>query len=161
MLIINPIHCCGQQSKAYTDVKVGSERIAQYSLVRATAAYTAHVYVNICSRRHEGYVGNMKVILAGMPKTGTKTMTYALRELGYTVYDVMEHYQHHRKEWTAILTGGAGADLTEIRRMYENVDAVADLPACGLWQEILRAFPDSKVNENEDFYFAWMLLLQN
>ena len=85
----------------------------------------------------------MKVILAGLPKTGTKTMTFALRELGYTVYDLMEHYQYHREEWLEILTkGGSSSDFVE---MYENVDAVADLPACGLWQEILKAFPDAKV----------------
>jgi len=101
----------------------------------------------------------MKVILAGLPKTGTKTMTFALRELGYTVYDLMEHYQYHREEWLKILTkGGSSSDFME---MYENVDVVADLPACGLWQEILKAFPDAKVilttRENEDIWLkSWL-----
>jgi len=33
----------------------------------------------------------------------------------------------------------------DFRRMYENVDAVTDMPALGMWEEILRAFPDAKV----------------
>ena len=34
----------------------------------------------------------MKVIVAGMPKTGTKTMKAALEELGYSVYDLIENF---------------------------------------------------------------------
>ena len=35
----------------------------------------------------------MKVICAGFPKTGTKSLAMALRELGYSVYDTEEHLQ--------------------------------------------------------------------
>ena len=35
----------------------------------------------------------MKVIVAGFSKTGTKSMCAALRELGYKVYDVEEHFR--------------------------------------------------------------------
>ena len=33
----------------------------------------------------------MKIICAGFPKTGTKSMATALRQLGYTVNDFPEH----------------------------------------------------------------------
>ena len=33
----------------------------------------------------------MKIIYAGFPKTGTKSMASALRQLGYTVNDFPEH----------------------------------------------------------------------
>ena len=85
----------------------------------------------------------MKVIVASMPKCGTKTLAACLRELGYTVYDVLEHNQYHSQEWEKIFDGrGTTADL---QRMYKDVDAVTDVPASGLWEEILKAFPDAKV----------------
>uniref|UniRef100_H2ZCE0 Sulfotransferase n=1 Tax=Ciona savignyi TaxID=51511 RepID=H2ZCE0_CIOSA len=85
----------------------------------------------------------MKVIVAGMSKTGTKTMTSALVELGFNVHDYMEHFEYFEKEWTQILTSGGSTEL--FRKMYENVDAVSDLPACAFWDEILKACPDSKI----------------
>ena len=85
----------------------------------------------------------MKVIIAGLSKTGTKSMVTALQELGYNVYDSMEHWDFHNKQWTKILTeGGTQQDFKE---MYEHVDAVTDIPACSFWDEIHRAFPDAKV----------------
>lgn len=85
----------------------------------------------------------MKVIVAGMPKTGTKSMAQALKELGYVVYDFMEQYQYHRKDWVKIMVDGGTTE--DFRRMYENVDAVTDVPACRYWNELHKAFPDSKV----------------
>ena len=87
----------------------------------------------------------MKIIVAGLPKTGTKTVATALRLLGYNVYDLMEHYQYHRNEWINIYSNNATS--LDFQQMYKDVDAVTDLPACGFWEDILRAFPDSKVRD--------------
>jgi len=86
----------------------------------------------------------MKVIVAGYPKTGTKTMATALRILGYNVHDFIEQYWFHCEEWMKIFkTGGA---VHGIKLMYEGVDAVTDAPACYFWEQLSEAFPDSKVN---------------
>lgn len=85
----------------------------------------------------------MKVICAGLPKTGTKSLVTALRQLGYTVYDSPESSLFHKEEWKAILDGNGSSDT--FREMYEKVDAVADTPACAMWDHILEAFPDAKV----------------
>ena len=85
----------------------------------------------------------MKVIVANYMKTGTKSMTAALTELGYNVYDNIDHYLYHRKEWMKIFNGnGSKVDL---KKMYENVDAVVDFPANIFWKEIHEAFPEAKV----------------
>ena len=85
----------------------------------------------------------MKVIVAGLSKTGTKTMQKALQDLGYTVYDAIEHFEHHYYQWKRILdVGGTSEDF---REMYANVDAVTDIPACAYWDLIHEAFPDAKV----------------
>ncbi|XP_078488985.1 uncharacterized protein LOC104266153 [Ciona intestinalis] len=97
----------------------------------------------------------MKVIVAGFSKTGTKTMQAALKELGYNVYDYMENFEFLENEWKQICTVGGSTKL--FRKMYENVDAVTDLPGCIFWDEILKAFPEAKVvltmRENEDVWY--------
>ena len=37
----------------------------------------------------------MKIICAGFPKTGTKSMALALSSLGYSVHDFEEHLQYN------------------------------------------------------------------
>ena len=86
----------------------------------------------------------MKVIVAGFPKTGTKSINAALTELGYNVYDYLEHYLYHYNEWKKILNGDGTID--DFRNMYKDVDAVVDIPACFYWYEIHQAFPDAKVS---------------
>ena len=85
----------------------------------------------------------MKVIVAGMFKTGTKSMVAALKELDYDVYDYLDHFWYHGNEWIKILThGGSQYDF---KRMYEDVDAIADSPVYLFWEEISQVFPDCKV----------------
>ena len=48
----------------------------------------------------------MKVILAGLSKTGTKSMAAALRILGYQVYDATENFLYLGTEWLNIMKKG-------------------------------------------------------
>ena len=95
----------------------------------------------------------MKVICAGLSKTGTKTLAKALRILGYTVYDYFEHRDVHADEWFAIYCEGKAPDFTA---MYKDVDAVTDIPAATWFQEIHEAFPAAKVilslRDNEEVW---------
>ena len=101
----------------------------------------------------------MKVIVAGMPKTGTKTMKAALEELGYSVYDLLENFQYLNKDWQKIFNEGGTTE--DFRRMFENVDAVTDVPGCYFWDEIHKAFPEAKVSVNDKYRYAlWRLLLK-
>ncbi|XP_039269827.2 uncharacterized protein LOC120344598 [Styela clava] len=97
----------------------------------------------------------MKIIVAGFPKTGTKSMDEALTQLGYKVYGHTENLLILEKEWTKVFY--EGATIEDFRKMYEDVDAVSDVPACYFWEEILWAFPDSKIifmrRKNEDEWF--------
>jgi len=93
----------------------------------------------------------MKVILAGQSKTGTKSMAWALEELGMNVYDAMEHYMYLSDDWIKIVTKGGTID--DFRRMYEGVDAVTDVPAWYFWEELMKAFPETKVRVNQIMFF--------
>ena len=85
----------------------------------------------------------MKVICAGYPKTGTKSMANALRILGYEVHDLEEHYDYNLENYVDFLEGRVGAEI--FFKMYKDVDAVTDVPACLLWNVILSQFPEAKV----------------
>ena len=85
----------------------------------------------------------MKVLCAGLAKTGTKSLAEALRILGYEVEDVYDQYEKHWKEWEVILSKGYSTE--NIRKMFENVEATTDAPAYMIWEDIHRAFPESKV----------------
>ncbi|XP_076804510.1 uncharacterized protein LOC143448590 [Clavelina lepadiformis] len=85
----------------------------------------------------------MKVIVAGDAKTGTTTMCTALTILGYKTYDFFEHYSYHGDDWNKLLESGGSVD--DFRRMYQDVDAVTDVPACYFWEQIHEAFPDAKI----------------
>jgi len=101
----------------------------------------------------------MKVILAGLSKTGTKSMAAALRVLGYSVYDVTENFSMLGREWLKVME--EGGTVEDFRRMYESVDATGDIPAAHYWEEILEAFPDAKVilmlRENEHVWCESMM----
>ncbi|CAK8694534.1 unnamed protein product [Clavelina lepadiformis] len=100
----------------------------------------------------------MKIILAGFSKTGTKSMAVALQELGFVVYDYMDHFWYHDKEWKRISEKGATDE--DFRQMYDGVDAVTGAPAYHFWEEIQHAFPDTKIilttREEEVWFKSWV-----
>ena len=84
----------------------------------------------------------MKVICAGLQKTGTKSISKALRHLGYAVFDWEEQIFDFLDHWVDVFQNGTKPDVKQI---YQNADAVVDIPGNFFWEEILKAFPDCKV----------------
>ena len=95
----------------------------------------------------------MKIICAGLSKTGTKSLASALRILGYEIYDFPEHTNIHLDEWIRIYCDGKAPDFVS---MYSGVDGVTDLPAAFWFEEILACFPEAKViltlRDNDDVW---------
>ena len=100
----------------------------------------------------------MKLICAGMPKTGTKSISKALRHLGFTVFDWEEQVFDFLDHWFDVYQNGATPD---VKRVYRNADAVVDIPGNFFWEEILQAFPDCKVILSERDEDAWIKSLVN
>ena len=95
----------------------------------------------------------MKVICAGMNKTGTKSISEALRRLGFTVYDWEEQLFDFLDYWVDVFQNGATPDVKQI---YQDADAVVDMPGNLFWEEILEAFPDCKVILSERDEDSWI-----
>nr|XP_039269809.1 uncharacterized protein LOC120344580 [Styela clava] len=100
----------------------------------------------------------MKIICAGLGKTGTKTIAEALRIIGYNVHDVFEQFHYDKELWDKILDNTA--TIQDYQRILGNVDAVMDWPAAAVWENIMEAFPDAKViltvRSSEDEWYESM-----
>ena len=96
----------------------------------------------------------MKVICAGLAKTGTTSLAKALQVLGYNVYDFQEHYEIHIQQWLDSFETDRHPNFKEI---YQGVDAVTDVPPAFWFEEISADFPEAKViltvRDSED---AWL-----
>lgn len=84
----------------------------------------------------------MKFICAGLHKTGTKSIAYALRALGFTVWDFDEQLLHYADEWLDLFENDKPIDFYS---MYKDVDAIVDYPGNYFYEEIMDAFPEAKV----------------
>ena len=84
----------------------------------------------------------MKIICAGVAKTGTKSIAKALRHLGFTVFDWEEQMFDFLDHWVDVFQNG---DKPDVKRVYQNADVCVDLPGYFFFEEILDAFPGCKV----------------
>ena len=100
----------------------------------------------------------MKIICVGIGKTGTTSISKALRHLGYTVFDWEEQVFDFQDHWVDVFQNGAQLD---VKRVYQHADAVVDAPGNFFWEEILEAYPDSKVILSEREENSWLKSLVN
>ena len=77
----------------------------------------------------------MKILGVGLSRTGTLSLTLALRGLGLKAI----HYDRVRLN---DILEGSNPD-PDFRR-YDDVDAVTDLPSAYFYRELLEAYPESK-----------------
>jgi hypothetical protein len=77
----------------------------------------------------------MKILGVGLGRTGTMSLTLALRRLGFRAM----HYD--RVRLNDILDGSNAAP--DFRR-YDDVDAVLDVPSAYFYRELLDAYPEAK-----------------
>ena len=95
----------------------------------------------------------MKIICVGIGKTGTTSISKALRHLGYAVFDWEEQVFDFQDHWVDVFQNGAQLD---VKRVYQHADAVVDAPGNFFWEEILEAYPDSKVILSEREEDSWL-----
>ncbi len=77
----------------------------------------------------------MEILGAGLSRTGTKSLTRALDILGFTTI------HNDRKRLNPVIFG---IDNTPNFRVYDDVDAVTDLPSAYFFRELLHAYPTAK-----------------
>lgn len=89
----------------------------------------------------------LRVIGAGLGRTGTLSLKAALEQLGFgPCYHMMEVLMHPDREqriasWDAIAAGGP-ADWDGV---FAGYHATVDWPACNYYRELMALYPDAKV----------------
>lgn len=87
---------------------------------------------------------SIKVIGAGMPRTGTMSLKYAIEQLlGGSCYHMHELYQkpEHVGLWIRVLEGETDLLIS----ILDGYCAALDWPTCAVWRDAVELFPDAKV----------------
>src|SRR3954470_4070353 len=84
----------------------------------------------------------LKVIGAGLGRTGTLSLKVALEELGFAkCYHMTEVLPEHMRTWDAAARG----EPVDWESLFRGYQATVDWPACNFYAEYLRLYPDAKV----------------
>ena len=86
----------------------------------------------------------LKVIGAGFGRTGTRSLKYALEELGFEkCYHMEEVIKHpsHLKRWAEIMKGGK----TDWQTLFQGYQSATDWPTAAYYQDLMTIYPDAKV----------------
>jgi len=120
--------------------------VAQALSDKLSKLYPEHSAPAPARGRSRGQAGasGLKVIGAGLPRTGTQSLKVALeRLLGGRCYHMSELLEHpeHLAFWRGAATEGA-IDWADVFAGY--VGAV-DTPSCLFWPELMKVYPDALV----------------
>jgi hypothetical protein len=90
----------------------------------------------------------LKVIVAGLGRTGTHSTQVALNQLGFRCYHMVEVIRNkenksHLDFWRTVANSpGSRQDWEQV---FSKYTATVDFPACAVWRELMEAYPDAKV----------------
>ncbi|EEH39085.1 hypothetical protein PAAG_01547 [Paracoccidioides lutzii Pb01] len=106
----------------------------------------------------------MKVIVAGLCRTGTMSMNMALRELGFKTCHLTEQMDDPKRYftlWTEAMNcnffnKGRPYGREEFDRLLGEYDACLDMPCCLFWNDLHQAYPDAKIILTNRSVDSWM-----
>ncbi|MDE2384799.1 MAG: hypothetical protein KGO53_09275 [Alphaproteobacteria bacterium] len=92
---------------------------------------------------------SLKIIGAGYGRTGTMSTFTALKELGFPCYHMVEVIMNkanktHLDFWRKVANDPPGMQ-ENWESVFSGYTAAVDNPACCVWRELMRAYPDAKV----------------
>lgn len=98
----------------------------------------------------------MRVIGAGLPRTGTWSLKYALeRLLGGPCYHM--RVLHNRLDQVPIWRAAMDGESVDWSQIYDGYVAAVDWPTAAFWSELAEAYPDAlillSVRENADTWW--------
>jgi hypothetical protein len=86
----------------------------------------------------------LRVIGAGMGRTGTNSLKLALeRLLGEPCYHMFECFQ--RPEHMPVWTAAAQGEIPDWHPLLSDYGAAIDFPAAAFWPELMRAYPEALI----------------
>lgn len=91
----------------------------------------------------------LKVIGAGLGRTGTNSTQRALNALGFPCYHMTEvilnrDNKTHLDFWRKVANSPPGSSQ-DWNQVFAKYTATVDFPGCSVWRELAAAYPDAKV----------------
>lgn len=88
---------------------------------------------------------SLKVIGAGLGRTGTESLKKALEILGfgacYHMFELTIKHPEHLPEWEKLIAG----EKPNYEFLFDGYQSTADFPACMFYQEFMEQYPQAKV----------------
>jgi hypothetical protein len=85
----------------------------------------------------------IQVICAGLGRTGTLSLTEALKVLGYKPYHFVD-FSHHQ-QWADVANGRRPVKDVIDLMVHDGYNATLENPTSDVYQDILRRYPNAKV----------------
>jgi len=86
----------------------------------------------------------LKVIGAGLGRTGTLSLKVALEQLGFAkCYHMTEVFA--KPEYVGLWDAAARGEPVDWEALFQGYQATVDWPCCNFYQEYLRLYPEAKV----------------
>jgi hypothetical protein len=86
----------------------------------------------------------LKVIGAGLGRTGTMSLKFALEHIGfgpcYHMIEFMAHVPEHLPKWLDVIDGKPDWD-----DLFAGYVSTVDYPGCTYWRELVARWPEAKV----------------
>ena len=100
----------------------------------------------------------LRIIGAGLGRTGTLSLKLALEQLGagpcYHMMEVAAHPEH-----SAIWLAADRGESVDWQQIFAGYSSAVDWPACAFWHELLAAYPDARViltlRDGESWYASF------
>ncbi len=87
----------------------------------------------------------LKVIGAGLGRTGTESLKQALELLGfgacYHMFELTIKHPEHLPEWESLMRG----ERPDYERLFGGYQSTTDFPACIYYRELMAQYPQAKV----------------
>jgi hypothetical protein len=130
----------GSNSSTRMDAQ-GSAKLERMSM--STRMTNEEVNSNNNAEDNPEVVPGIQVICAGLGRTGTLSLTEALKVLGYKPYHFVD--LKHAEQWAALSRGEMDVDQIINLIASGGYTAVLENPTCDIYLDILRQYPEAKV----------------
>jgi hypothetical protein len=118
----------------------------------------------MASSPHNSNAANngIRLVCAGLGRTGTYSLTEALELLHYKPYHFVA--TSHAATWTRVASGSASVDTVLDLIVNDGYDAVLENPCSDIYLDILQRYPEAKViltvrDSPENFESSWKALM--
>ncbi|KAH8658235.1 hypothetical protein BX600DRAFT_514740 [Xylariales sp. PMI_506] len=93
--------------------------------------------------------GTLKVIIAGLPRTGTMSMKMALEELGYKncfhLAEPLCQFENLRRSADIVNTKDTTRRRRKLAQLFNGCEATLEVPGSACLPDLLTMYPDAKV----------------